>query len=93
MTEEAWDMLMQNHFSLVSLDATMGLKTIGGYHMGLPDVEIFLDKMRAAGCIDDHTVCVINHFSHNGGMTQEQLEAWGKERGILAAYDGMEVEF
>lgn len=93
LTEEAWDMLMQNHFSLVSLDATMGLKTIGGYHMGLPDVEIFLRKLRAANCIDDHTVCVINHFSHNGEMTQEQLEAWGKERGILAAYDGMEVEF
>ena len=71
----------------------MGLKTIGGYHMGLPDIEPFLQKMEGLGCIDDQTIRVINHFSHNGEMTQEQLDAWGKERGILAAYDGMEVEF
>ena len=93
LTDKAWDLVARHHFSLVSLDATMGLKTIGGYHMGLPDIEPFLKRMEELGCIDDRTVRVINHFSHNGEMTQEQLEAWGKERGILAAYDGMEVEF
>lgn len=93
LSDRAWKLIGQHKFSLVSLDATMGLKTIGGYHMGLPDIEPFLQKMEGLGCIDDQTIRVINHFSHNGEMTQEQLEAWGKERGILAAYDGMEVEF
>ena len=93
LTDGAWDLIAKHHFSLVSLDATMGLKTIGGYHMGLPDVEPLLKRMEELGCIGDKTVRVINHFSHNGEMTQEQLEAWGKERGILAAYDGMEVVF
>ena len=71
----------------------MGKKTIGGYHMGLPDVEQMLDKLTRLGCVDDHTVKVINHFSHNGEMTHEELTRWGAQRGILAAYDGMEVEF
>lgn len=61
--------------------------------MGLPDIEPFLKRMEETGCIDGGTVRVINHFSDNGEMTREQLEAWGKERGILAAYDGLEVEF
>lgn len=93
LSDEAWALIAAERFDLVSLDATMGQKTIGGYHMGLPDIEPFLEKMAAMGCVDSHTVRVINHFSHNGGMTQAQLEAWGRERNILAAYDGMEVEF
>ena len=89
----AWDLITAERYDLVSLDATMGKKTIGGYHMGLPDVEFVLDKLTALGCVDGSTKKVINHFSHNGGMTHEELTAWGAERGILAAYDGMEVEF
>ena len=93
LTQEAWAMLANEKFDLISLDATMGLKTIGKYHMGLSDDEWFIRKLTQMGCVDDHTVKVINHFSHNGEMTHQQLTAWGKERGILVAYDGMEVEF
>ena len=93
LSPEAWAMLSRERFDLVSLDATMGQKTIGGYHMGLPDVELVLQKLTDLGCVDGRTVKVINHFSHNGGMTHDDLTAWGAERGILAAYDGMEVEF
>lgn len=89
----AWELITAQRYDLVSLDATMGKKTIGGYHMGLPDVELVLEKLTALGCVDGDTKKVINHFSHNGGMTHEELVAWGEERGILAACDGMEVEF
>lgn len=93
LSEEAWAMLTREKYDLISLDATMGRKTIGRYHMGLPDDEAFIQKLTGLGCVDEHTMKVINHFSHNGEMTHEQLTAWGKERGILSAYDGMEVEF
>lgn len=93
LSEEAWALLAREKFDLISLDATMGQKTIGGYHMGLPDDEAFIARLTELGCVDAHTVKVINHFSHNGGMTHAQLEEWGRARGILAAYDGMEVEF
>ena len=90
---EAWELLKRERYDLVSLDATMGKKSIGGYHMGLPDVESVLEKLAAEGCVDSHTVKVINHFSHNGGMTHDDLTAWGAEQGILSAYDCMEVKF
>lgn len=93
LSGEAWKLVTAERYDLVSLDATMGRKTIGGYHMGLPDVESVLEKLAGLGCVDDKTVKVINHFSHNGEMTHDQLAAWGAERGVLAAYDGMEVEF
>ena len=89
----AWELIASERYDLISLDATMGTKTISGYHMGLPDVETVLERLTALGCVNSGTKKVINHFSHNGGMTHEQLAAWGRERGILAAYDGMEVDF
>ncbi len=93
LSDQAWELLAAEKFDLISLDATMGMLSIGGYHMGLPDIEPFIEKMTALGCVDSHTVKVINHFSHNGSMTHDQLTAWGAQRGILAAYDGMTVEF
>lgn len=90
---EAWELLTREKYDLVSLDATMGMHSSHEYHMGLPDAELMFEKLTNLGCIGNHTVKVINHFSHNGQMSHEQLTAWGIERGILSAYDGMEVEF
>ena len=90
---DAWALITAEHYDLISLDATMGKKTIPGYHMGLPNDEAMFQRLTELGCADEHTVKVINHFSHNGGMTHDQLAAWGAERNILAAYDGMEIEF
>lgn len=56
-------------------------------------METMIRKLESQGYVTKETVKVINHFSHNGRMTHEQLTVWGRERGILAAYDGMEVEF
>lgn len=93
LSRQAWDLLAQERFDLVSLDATMGSRSAPGYHMGLPDAERFLEELAAMGCVDADTVKVVNHFSHNGQMSHDQLAAWGAQRGILAAYDGMEAEF
>lgn len=93
LSAEAWTLLAAERYDLVSLDATMGKKSSKGYHMGLPDSEAVFQRLEDLGCLHDHTVKVVNHFSHNGGMTHEQIEAWGRERGILAAYDGMEAVF
>ena len=93
LSDEAWALITAERYDLISLDATMGKKTIPGYHMGLPDDEAVFQKLTRLGCADSHTIQVINHFSHNGEMPHDQLEAWGRERGILAAYDGMEIEF
>ena len=71
----------------------MGTKSVKEYQMGLPNAESMFKKLAELGCISSQTVKVVNHFSHNGEMTYDQLALWGKKRGILVAYDGMEVEF
>lgn len=93
LSEEAWDCIFSHKYDLISLDATMGKKQIDGYHMGLPDDLAFTKMLEKMGCIHPNTVKVINHFSHNGGMTHEQLEEFAAQHGMIAAYDGMKVLF
>lgn len=93
LSEEAWECIYSHKYNLISLDATMGKKQIGGYHMGLPDDIAFAEMLEERGCIDKNTIKVINHFSHNGEMTHEQLESFAKEHGMIAAYDGMKMVF
>lgn len=92
MSREAWDCIFSHKFDLISMDATMGKKRTEGYHMGLPNDIEFAQILERHGCIDEHTVKVINHFSHNGEMTHAQLEEFAKEHGMVAAYDGMKVK-
>lgn len=89
LTEKAWNLLKNKRIDLISLDATMGQESCPYNHMGLPDAEPFLGKLRSLGCVDESTVCVVSHFSHNGGMTQDDLEKWAAGRRIRPAYDGM----
>lgn len=59
--------------------------------MGLPDALEMVRRLKEQGCIRPDTVKVINHFSHNGKMTHEELEIFAEEHGLTAAYDGMKV--
>lgn len=93
LSSEAWDCIFSHQYHLVSLDATMGKKQIAGYHMGLEDDLSFVKQLMDHGCADKDTVKVINHFSHNGEMTHEQLDAFANEHGMKASYDGMKVKF
>ena len=93
LSTEAWDCIFSHTYDLISMDATMGKKQTPGYHMGLPDDLTFAKLLEERGCIDTHTVKVINHFSHNGEMTHAQLEQFAAEHGMIASYDGMRVNF
>jgi len=93
MSQEAWDCIYSHRYSLISMDATMGKKQTAGYHMGLPDDVELARRLEERGCIDQNTIRVINHFSHNGEMTHADLEQFASEHGMTAAYDGMCVEF
>jgi len=91
MSDEAWDCIFSHKYNLISLDATMGKKRSDSYHMGLLDAIAFGKMLEEQGCIYPDTVKVINHFSHNGEMTQQQLEEFAEKHGLTAAYDGMKV--
>lgn len=93
LCEEAWECIFSHKYDLVSLDATMGMRQIDGYHMGLLDDIAFVRLLEERHCANSGTVKVVNHFSHNGGMTHRQLEDFAGQYGMLAAYDGMKVLF
>lgn len=61
-------------------------------HMGIPNNLRLVKKLSEIGAVNDGTVKVINHFSHNGGPIQYKLEEQVGKYGFLVAYDGFEVE-
>ena len=81
-------------FDYVSLDCTaMFLKDWRDGHMGLDTNAEFLADLKRIGTIDDSTTVYVNHFSHNGLLTHEELVAEASKLGWGATYDGCEVEF
>lgn len=83
-------------YDLISFDCTGGLGLdhdwVSG-HMSFRPIRDLLARMKAAGMADDHTVCVLNHFSHNGGQTHAEMCAAVEPYGFTVAYDGMELSF
>ena len=93
LSEEAWECIYSHKYDLISMDATMGKQKTEGYHMGVADDVELARRLVEKGCADDGTVKVINHFSHNGGMTHRELEQFAGDHDMIASYDGMKVEF
>lgn len=90
-TPEDMDFLAGRKIDLISLDCTNAAYQadyIG--HMGAADNLRMREKLLANGAADAHTVFVANHFSHNGMIAHEKLEAMMP--GFVVAYDGMMLE-
>lgn len=86
---------MGAHIGLVSFDCTF-VKNSGGdnaRHMGIPDNLIMRQKLLDLRLIDGKTKIVITHFSHNGSPYKDVLKGLEEQYGVIAAYDGLEVEF
>lgn len=94
-SEKVWAELKKaGRLDLVSLDCTGGVRT--GWrdgHMCLEtDLEVFR-RMEKEGITDERTIKVINHFSHNGGATYDELAAEAAKYGAVVSFDGLEIEF
>lgn len=61
--------------------------------MGVDDNIKMRNQMFEISCADENTIFVLTHLSHNGKLTHDQLEKVAADKGFLAAYDGIEVEF
>ena len=62
-------------------------------HMGLEDNAYVLSRLKEYGLIDGDTRLVVTHFSHNSAPTPSRLKRAEREYGVIAAYDGMTLEF
>ncbi|MBV9849046.1 MAG: hypothetical protein JO250_05080 [Armatimonadetes bacterium] len=60
-------------------------------HLGIDGVLQMAERLRAVGAVTERTRLVATHFSHNGGMLQEDLAARFAPHHVDAAYDGMIV--
>lgn len=91
---ETWQKLKDYRFDCVVLDCTMVEET-GVYagHMGLPDNIRVRDRMLAEGMATEETKFVLTHFVHRFNPLHERITPIFAEKGFLAAYDGMDVEF
>ena len=75
---------------IISLDCTnakLDAEYIG--HMGANDNLRIREKLIAIGAADENTVFVANHFSHNGMLPHDELEA--RMPGFKVSYDGMRL--
>lgn len=48
-------------------------------------------ELEAWGLVDHATIKVVNHFSHNGNATHEDLCRFFEPKGIVVGYDGLEL--
>lgn len=81
-------------FDFVSLDCTGMLLT--GWrngHMDLGTNAEMYAKLREMGLCTENTVAYVNHFSHNGKATHEELVSAASLFGFGVTYDGCTVEF
>lgn len=95
-TDETWEYLVARGkpIDLVSFDCTGGAAEDLSYahHMCLGRAEVCRARMREVGMLTDRSVCVLNHFSHNGvSPNYDELTAIAEPRGFLTSYDTMSV--
>jgi len=97
--EETWKYLEENkpHIDFAEYDCTMVMMNDHNdrhdNHMNFTTVKNVKKRLEEIGCIDDTTINVINHFSHNPQMIYEDLKVLAEGDGFLCSYDGMTVEF
>lgn len=88
---DAWAVLRPlAPMDVIVLDATSGHQSGGEAHHGMDQFFATQARMVNEGLIEaGQTTLVAHHFSHNGGLTHQQLvEAYGA-RGVTVAYDGL----
>lgn len=92
--DQTWQYLRQSgkRFDLISLDCTKGDMDSYFAHMSLKECAQTKEKLYKLGLIDNDTVCVINHFSHNNGRTYDDMCKAAKEYGFITSYDGLTIE-
>lgn len=94
--KETWDELekLEKPLDLITLDCTAGI--LIGWDLTHLSFDVFLrviDEMKEKNIVDDHTIVIANHFSHNGKATYDKMVEVAKEHNVIISYDGMVVEF
>lgn len=94
--KETWDYLanLEKPLDLISLDCTAMLRLGWDYgHLSFDCFMKVIDRLKEIKAIDEKTIIVANHFSHNGYATHQMMQDEADKYGVIVSYDGLEVEF
>lgn len=94
--EETWDYITSKkmHFDLISMDCTEGAYEELGYHghMCLGRNIACRKRLLEGKNIDQKTKTVLNHFSHNGILSNyTDFAPIAADNGFVTSFDGMEI--
>ena len=90
--EETLEYLRAQRLDIAIIECTYGNQDDDAkYHMNFAAVLQLRDDLAKAGAIDANTQIVITHFSHNGCLLHDELEAIAEPEGIAVAYDGIQL--
>lgn len=94
---EAWEYLSKYNkkLGLISLDCTEATNLVEYVgHMGIDGCKEMRQKLFDLGLIDENTICVLNHFSHNGKYVDyDEFSKLALKEGFVTSFDGLEIEF
>lgn len=98
---EVYEYLTSRNITLggISFDTTYGYQNVlakygdADHHMGLLDNVAVREYMILCGIADKNTVCVANHFSHQGvDADYDTMCEHAEGYGFTVSYDGMTIE-
>ena len=89
---ETWDLLKKFRFDAVILDCCYQNIDHRTGHLGGESFLAVFAELRRMGCLAEKARLVANHFSHNPGMSHEDLCRWLGPCGVETGFDGMELE-
>ena len=99
LPEETWEFLekYKGHINFVSFDCTETGRAVDNNrhtnHMNFVTCCSVRERLKEIGVVDDDTIFVLNHFSHNGQYIYDELVEVAKEEDFLVSYNGLEIEF
>jgi phosphoribosyl 1,2-cyclic phosphate phosphodiesterase len=91
--ENTWAALEDCRFDGVILDCTSGTMDCPyDSHMGITENLRVKERMYKKGMANDQTKFILTHFAHTFGPFYESMGKAAAEKGLIASYDGFEIE-
>ena len=91
LPEQVWDALAADELDAIIMEETMGTGRSQG-HTNLEEIAAHCARAKKEGILKPGGRFIATHFSHRNNPSHAELASLLADRGIEAAYDGMEVE-
>lgn len=89
--DEVWEALAEHEFDAIIMEETMGSERSPG-HTNLEEIAAHRARAEKEGLLKPGGRFIATHFSHRNNPAHDELGELLRERGVEAAYDGMEVK-